>query len=432
MNGKRSLLECQFFTLLLFLSCLCLGVFLHDGKLRRVPNVTLNEMLSNRSDCETLYRDMPLLTSKVSYFSDVTTHGVSEDGRSLLLVCTDTPISQLFAPFFAYPVTTRVNYSGKEKKEPSGWLVYDLWTNAHQFFSSRRVPSQDDIRAIHRLTASPVYQASRALLSSVIYSRPSAVKGGTLSENEPLQCDEDDCRGTLGADYRRRISDGYSNLFVKSQGILSPCYPANRLIHKAVSTWYLYLLVVIAWLHSFASPHPLTLVHIPRLFIYGLIAVFRYSILYRLGNHLGFYVFDTSLDFSDHIVVGMASLLLFSIEFVVVGASHRKSEERSFGKKRIDRGASSSSSSSTAPLPASLMVPLIKYSVRVYCIFCIGCICYSGLFTALYFHRPREVLYGAIIGLVGLYGSFWAVVQAGILGLPRLGLLSHKQVNCTE
>jgi len=424
MNGKRSLLECQFFTLLLFLSCLCLGVFLHDGKLRRVPNVALNEILSNRSDGDTWYRDLPLLTSKVSYFSDVT-HGVSEDGRSLLLVCTDTPISQLFAPLFAYPVTTRVNYSGKEKKEATGWFLYDLWNNAHRFFSSRRVPSQDDIRAIHRLTASPVYQASRALLSSVIYSRPSAVNGGRLSENEALECDEAGCRGTLEADYRRRISDGYSNLFVKSQGILSQCYPANRLIHKAVSSWYLYLLVVIAWLHSFASPHPLTLVHIPRLFIYGLIAVFRYLILYRLGNQLGLYVFDASLDFSDHIVIGMASLLLFSIEFVVVGASHRKSE-RSFGKKRIDR-----CSSSAAP-PASLLVPLIKYSVRCYCIFCIGCICYSGLFTALYFHRPTEVLYGAVIGLVGLYGSFWAVVQAGILGLPRLGLLSHKQVNYTE
>jgi len=429
MNGKRRLLECQFFTLLLFLSCLCLGVFLHDGKLRRLPNVALNEMLSNRSDGETFYRDMPLLTTKVSYFSDVTQ---VEDGRWLLLVCTDTPISQLFAPLFAYPVTTRVNYSGKEKKETTGWLLYDLWNSAHQFLSSRRVPSQDDIRIIHRLTASPVYQASRALLSSVIYSRPSAVNGSkastfTLAENKPLKCDVDDCNGTLEAegDYRRRISDGYSNLFVKSQGIFSPCYPANRVIRKAANSWYLYLLVLIAWLHSFASPHPLTLVHIPRLFIYGLIAVFRYLILYRLGNQLALYVLDASLDFSDHIVAGMASLLLFSIEFVVVEASHRKCET-SFGKKRIDR------CSSSPPEPGSLMVPLIKYSVRGYCIFCIGCICYSGLFTALYFHRPREVLYGAIIGLVGLYGSFWAVVQAGILGLPRLGLLSRKQVNCTE
>eukprot|EP00918_Siedleckia_nematoides_P105114 GHVU01229544.1.p1 GENE.GHVU01229544.1~~GHVU01229544.1.p1 ORF type:complete len:786 (+),score=46.53 GHVU01229544.1:173-2530(+) len=359
-----------------------------------------------------------------------------------------------------------------------------------------------------------------------------------------------------------------SDIFKHTRGIISPCYAASTLTRRYFLSGRIYYVVLIAWLHSLFSPRPLTLVHLPRLFLYFMIGLYRYFVLYFMGSVVerqllaAFDLRHGAHDFSDHAVLSLMGLLLLSIEFVVVGSSHDdtlpvgKAEKtaQSFSTTGSDTSAPSplpctaahhaSSSASGFPHPLSAAPTLTSTSIggpllamevdsdpllsdrhsnvnsvgerlaatvslvddentqavrlggsgsggksqsdsgggrgrgdydsslrveesglvdfsiqpeegvglrdnnqsfpvvdtvattrrkrarflvfitRAYCCVSMLLICYAGIFTAAFFHTPLETFVGFSVGLLGLFGAFWALVGMGVISLRRLGIFA--------
>lgn len=132
-------------------------------------------------------------------------------------------------------------------------------------------------------------------------------------------------------------------LFKYTAGLVSPSYPFSRSLQRLLSTFWLYLLLVMLWSHSIFSPHPLTLVHFPRLMVYASILLYRYFVLYGLGNKLVHSIFDNRLvDYSDHIVLYMCIGLIVSIEVAAAERSHSR-------RRHLDSNASTASAPTVPP-----------------------------------------------------------------------------------
>lgn len=271
-------------------------------------------------------------------------------------------------------------------------------------------------------------------------------------------------RQTEGTDSMSKAGEKWMLLLFRwSKGIVSPCYPFYPFLKWLLTSGAVYVAVVICWLHSLASPSPVTLVHFPRLVIYQFIMLYRVVVLYILGGFLETLT-GPGFDFSDHIVLYMMLGLILCIECTAAERSHeripvivsKESYRRQFlgqegptEQKETIVGKSSSRLSKCSTGVANFVKlclssdsedddirqpsnsleqigwkwPYIVKYVHCYSFVFLGVLCYSAHFTSLFFHHPYESFMGLLVGLLGLYLPFWILISCGCLPLDRFGIL---------
>lgn len=150
---------------------------------------------------------------------------------------------------------------------------------------------------------------------------PAAGAAGDLGLQHPQQHSSKNERSS-DMMYLKRV-------FEVTFGFISPSYPLNKLLTRYLTTPWLYVVLLILWMHSICSPHPLTLVHFPRLMVYAGIEIYRIVVLYGVGNALFSVITDDGhqlVDFSDHIVLYMSIGLIVSTEVAAAERSHAREQ----------------------------------------------------------------------------------------------------------
>eukprot|EP00922_Rhytidocystis_sp_ex-Travisia-forbesii_P028901 GHVS01042356.1.p1 GENE.GHVS01042356.1~~GHVS01042356.1.p1 ORF type:complete len:909 (-),score=238.25 GHVS01042356.1:148-2874(-) len=188
------------------------------------------------------------------------------------------------------------------------------------------------------------------------------------------------------------------NLLFHPGGFISPCYPFHGVLHYALVGWYgllPYVLLGIGWIPSLFSTHPLTVVHAPRLLLYLSLAFYRLVVLYIGGNFLE-YFFRLPYDFSDHVVLYMFFLLVFSLEWVAVARTHHA---------------------------YSLWIVI----VRGYYLTLLTPTLYMAFYTSLFFHNTVETWLGFFVGFLGIFCFFWVLVFWNKISLTSIGITRRKR-----
>jgi hypothetical protein len=253
----------------------------------------------------------------------------------------------------------------------------------------------------------------------------------------------------------------------QSFDLISPNSFLNTFLVSIFSSYWVYLVLLLVWCPSIVSPHPLTLVHIPRLMVYIFINIYRYIVLYKISNCVTYYFCKSSssfVDFSDHIVLYMSILLILSIEIVAAERTHcftlhqqntytfpppNLSNMSSDKRKHVTLSAFQNNTSknyfssywtsflsiiftrqsfSYAVQNISYLIKWISYPllfVYIFSLILIVCLSYISFHTAFFFHTPRETFYGIIVAFLGLYVPFWIVIQLDVVSLDKLGILRH-------
>eukprot|EP01069_Polyplicarium_translucidae_P004646 Polyplicarium_translucidae@DN2626_c0_g1_i2.p1 len=226
-------------------------------------------------------------------------------------------------------------------------------------------------------------------------------------------------------------------LFRASKGYVTPCYCFARQFSRYVSGTAGYIPFVLLWMHSVLSPQPLTLVHVPRLWLYAAFAAYRYVFLYLGVNFVERRV--SAYDMSDHAVLYIASTMYLSIEYVAIARSHPRPLEapEEFDAVPVEDDTVHSGAAQlhsavqrsmlwVASIARSPKQVLLYVGFRGFCLLYLLAVWYSAFYTAVFFHHRREVFTGVIVGVAGSYGVFWLVVGwLGVVSLERIGLISR-------
>lgn len=255
------------------------------------------------------------------------------------------------------------------------------------------------------------------------------------------------------------------DLFNKTGGIISPVYVGESLIRRWVGAGRVYVVLFLAWLPCLLSPQPVTLVHFPRLLLYGFLFIYRAVVLYWASGRLERLLF-ARFDFSDHVVFLLTACFVACTERVAaeryhtripvqvsvidqrdhvivdgeyvkvhdsLGASPPGSRREASGwRKRLYDWCCCPDEQTSLPTTTNNNVilkadkwkwPQAVWITRVLCWAVEVVSLYSALFTAVFFHNRRETILGFCYAVIALWVPAWVLVRGGWLSLDRVGIL---------
>eukprot|EP00915_Cephaloidophora_sp_WS-2016_P000238 GHVH01000332.1.p1 GENE.GHVH01000332.1~~GHVH01000332.1.p1 ORF type:complete len:696 (-),score=43.82 GHVH01000332.1:631-2718(-) len=104
--------------------------------------------------------------------------------------------------------------------------------------------------------------------------------------------------------------------------VLSPSYYQNVLTQLITATMYWYMVPLGLWtITAFCSSAPISLVHLPRMALYLVLAVWRnFGLLIGCGK-IESYLSHSNFDFSDHIVFHLMQLMILTLELAAIARS---------------------------------------------------------------------------------------------------------------